>query len=146
MESSKNTNLLKVHSVGPKELIPSKATRWSASYDFVAAEEKLLQPGESAWVSTGVKIALPHSYCGILMGRPSNTELGLRVDNCLLDSEPTDVIQVRVTNCTEKVIEIQRLARIAQLVLLQPASVPVFHTDDVAATKRVFGTTGNLIV
>lgn len=51
--------------------LPSRATSGAAGYDITCTETVQIPPNERRLVSTGLAVAIPHGYVGILKSRSS---------------------------------------------------------------------------
>lgn len=64
-------------------ILPARSTKYSAGYDFFAAEDCSIKPGEMGVVSTGVKAYMQDSEVLILVDRSSNSNRGIFLANSL---------------------------------------------------------------
>lgn len=126
--------------------LPGYAKPGDAGMDICAAEEKVLKPGETAMVKTGLCMAIPAGYVGLIWDRS-----GLAARDALhtlagvVDAGYRGEISVVLRNGGERAFTITRGMRIAQL-LIQP----VIHAeleelpslDRTARDGGGFGSTG----
>lgn len=112
--------------------LPARGRAGDAAWDLRARHDARVPPGGRALVATGVAIALPPGWCGLLLPR-SGLALrhGLTVLNSpgLVDAGYRGELQVVLLNTGAEVVGIERGQRIAQL-LVQP--VPVAELVEVA--------------
>ncbi|HEV7897445.1 MAG TPA: dUTP diphosphatase [Planosporangium sp.] len=110
--------------------LPGYAHPGDAGADLVAADDVELPPGGRALVRTGIAIALPNGYVGLVHPRSGlATRLGVTVLNApgTVDSGYRGEIMVNLVNHDrETTAKICRGDRIAQLVV-QPVERAHFH-------------------
>ena len=98
-------------------------------------------------VPTGVRVAIPKGYVGLLFARSSLCKYGMLMANGagVIDSGYTGEIQVPLLNAGDSVFRVWAGERIAQLVIL-PCELPTFTlVDELEDTERGeggFGSTG----
>lgn len=81
-----------------------------------------LDSGETVTVRTGVAVELPRSHWGLIHGRSSTLQRGLRVETGVIDPGYRGELLVTVTNMSREVQEIVGGTKIAQLILLPAAN------------------------
>lgn len=129
--------------------LPAYATAGSAGVDLLAAEEKVLQPGARALVSTGIRIALPEGYEAQV--RPRS---GLAIKygvTCLntpgtIDSDYRGVVGVILVNLGHEAFPVHRGDRIAQMVIAPVSRLQWEEAEALPETSRGdggFGHTGH---
>jgi dUTP pyrophosphatase len=129
--------------------LPAYATPASAGVDLRAAEERVLQPGERALISTGVSIALPVGYEAQVRPRSGLAlKHGIILPNSpgTIDADYRGEIKVILQNLGDAPFSIQPGDRIAQMVVAPVCRVGWLETDVLDETERGpggFGSTGN---
>jgi dUTP pyrophosphatase len=136
-----------VRRLDPDLPLPAYAHPGDAGADLVAAEDVELVPGERRLVPTGVAIALPEGYVGLVHPRSGMAHrLGVTVLNApgTVDSGYRGEILVNLVNHDPAAtVKISRGDRIAQL-LIQRVERATFHVvDDLPATVRGEGGHGS---
>ena len=129
--------------------LPAYAHPGDAGADLVAAEEAEIAPGARVKVRTGVAIALPDGFVGLVHPRSGlAARLGVTVLNApgTVDAGYRGEILVNLINHDrESTVKISRGDRIAQLVI-QRVERAVFHAvdtlDDTARGSGGHGSTG----
>ena len=105
--------------------MPIRAYTGDAGYDLAAAEKVALAPGERAVVSTGIAIAVPNGYAGLVLPRSGlATRFGVSLVNTpgLIDPGYRGELLVPLINHDrEETFEVEVGMRIAQLVLVKAA-------------------------
>jgi dUTP pyrophosphatase len=128
---------------------PNYAHNGDAGADLVCIEEVLLMPGERRLVPTGVAIALPAGYVGLVHPRsglaskhgigivntPGTIDSGYRgeLKICLINLDPRETVSLPVGS------------RIAQLVIQEVTTahfVEMQNLDDTERSDQGFGSTG----
>jgi dUTP pyrophosphatase len=109
----------------PEARVPIRAYTGDAAYDLAAAEKVVLAPGERAVVSTGIAIAVPNGYAGLVLPRSGlATRFGVSLVNTpgLIDPGYRGELLVPLINHDrEETFEVEIGMRIAQLVLVKAA-------------------------
>jgi dUTP pyrophosphatase len=115
----------------PEAGVPERAHLGDAGYDLRSVERVDLAPGARALVRTGISVAIPEGYAGLVLPR-SGLALrhGISLVNTpgLIDSGYRGEIQVPLINHDrEETFLIEEGTRIAQLVLVRAAAA--FFTE-----------------
>jgi dUTP pyrophosphatase len=112
---------------------PLRAHAGDAGYDLVAAEGAVLGPGERAVVGTGIAVAVPDGYAGLVLPRSGlAARHGVSLVNTpgLIDSGYRGEIRIPLINHDrEETFRVERGMRIAQLVLVRAADATFFEGD-----------------
>jgi len=124
----------------------SKAHPSDAAFDIEANEETLVYGYSRKLISTGIRMAIPEGYCGIIKSRSglavkNSVEIGAGV----IDAGYRGEIKVLLCNYGEDVLYINPGDRIAQLMLV-PVPAVVFEVvedlDETTRNDKGFGSTG----
>ncbi|MGH2707579.1 MAG: dUTP diphosphatase [Actinomycetota bacterium] len=128
---------------------PSYAHPTDAGLDLHAAAGMTLKPGERALIPTGVAVAIPDGYAGLVQPRSGlawRAGLGLVNSPGLIDSGYRGEIAVIAINLDpEAPIEVRRGDRIAQMIIVPVAHaelVPVVELPPADRGPAGFGSTG----
>lgn len=107
--------------------VPCYAHAGDAGVDLCSTEEVLLAPGERALLATGVALALPHGYVGLVHPRSGlAARHGITVVNApgTIDAGYRGEIRVALVNTDRaESFQVRRGDRIAQLVVQQFVTV-----------------------
>jgi len=126
---------------------PSYAHTGDAGLDLVAAVAVTLKPGERALVPTGVAVAIPPGYAGLVLprsGRALKEGLGIANSPGLIDSGYRGELKVVLVNLDfGEPIYINRGDKIAQLVVQRIESVELEVRDVLPPTERGAGGFGS---
>lgn len=133
----------------PELPVPSYAHQGDAGADLCAREDVTLEPGERALVPTGVAIALPLGYVGLIHPRSGlATKHGLTVVNApgTVDAGYRGELKVTLLNTDARTpIVLKRGDRIAQLVIQKVERATFIQVEELDETVRGtggFGSTG----
>lgn len=85
-------------------------------YDIRATEDRILEPMETATISTGVFLELDDGFYADLRPRSGNSSRGLICNLGLIDTSYRGEIKASITNLTGNDYEIKKGDRIGQLV------------------------------
>jgi dUTP pyrophosphatase len=130
--------------------LPAYARDGDAGIDLHAAETVTLAPGARALVPTGIALAIPPGFAGLVLPR-SGLALrhGVTLLNApgLIDAGYRGEIKALLVNHGETAVTVQRGDRIAQLVVQRVERVTLAPADTLPATPRGaggFGSTGGV--
>lgn len=118
-----------------------------AGMDLRADEAVRLEPGEIRPVPTGVFMAIPEGYFGMVVPRSGAALNGLGVANSpgIVDSGYRGEIKVLSYNMSREPIQIHEGDRIAQIVFVSHAQASLHPTNSLPTSERGlggFGSTG----
>jgi dUTP pyrophosphatase len=139
---------LQVVRLHPDAVLPSYAHPGDAGLDLTSVEAVTLRPGARAAVPTGLAVAVPDGWVGLVHPR-SGLALrhGLTVANApgTIDAGYRGELKVILVNVGDEEVTIAAGDRIAQLVLQEVGLarvVEVASLDDTARGEGGFGSTG----
>ncbi len=129
---------------------PSYAHTGDAGLDLAAAMAFTLKPGQRALVPTGVAVAIPPGYAGLILprsGRAFKEGLALVNSPGLIDSGYRGELKVVLVNLDfEEPIYVGRGDKIAQLVVQRIENVELELVDKLPSSERGsqgFGSSGS---
>lgn len=133
----------------PEAKAPARAHDDDAGYDLCAAEPATIAPGERMGVGTGVAVAIPEGYAGLVLPRSGlAAKHGISLVNApgLIDAGYRGELRVLLLNTDrEASFDVSPGDRIAQLVIVRhgaPELVEVETLDETARGAAGFGSTG----
>jgi dUTP diphosphatase len=136
-----------VRRLDPDLPLPQYAHPGDAGADLVAAEEVDIGPGRRALVRTGVAIALPEGYVGLVHPRSG---LAARLGVTVLNAPGTvdagyrgEVMVILVNHDRAKSVKIRRGDRIAQLVVQRVERAHFHVVDELPESVRGSGGHGS---
>jgi dUTP pyrophosphatase len=120
-----------------------------AGFDLPALKTTEILPKNSALVSTGIHVAIPLGWVGIVRDRSSTAMKGIMCGAGVIDASYRGEIKVLLWNLSNETITFQPGDRIAQLVCMQhltaDGAVEVEELEKLGSTERGaagFGSTG----
>ena len=147
-EASAEEVVLKIQRLDPDVDVPRYAHPGDAGLDLAAAEDRSIAPGERVGVGTGLAIAVPPGWVGLVHPRSGLAlDRGLTVVNApgTIDSGYRGELKVLLVNLGDETVDVSRGDRIAQLLLQRVGRAVVAESDDLGETERGaggFGSTG----
>lgn len=118
-----------------KEL--NKAYPSDAAFDIEADEGTVVRALDRELISTGVRMAIPEGYCGIIKSRSGlAVKNGIEVGAGVIDAGYRGEIKVLLFNHTEENFYIKPGDRIAQLMIVPVPTVEWELSDDLDYTDR----------
>ena len=143
--------VLKIKKVQENAVIPKRATEGSAGLDLCACIDAplTLNSGDTALIPTGLAIELPSSQYGAFVFARSGLSIkhGIGLLNAVgvIDSDYRGEIKVGVINQIKEPYTIEPGERIAQLVIMPVATLPVEEAQTLGESEHGaggFGSTG----
>ena len=141
---------MRVKKVRPNALIPTYGSAEAAGADLYACldADVVIEPGKTVFVTTGIAMAVPSGYAGLIYARSSmGAKRGLAPANKVgvIDSDYRGEVMVALHNHGTEVQTVCHGERVAQL-LVTAVLAPAFEeTDELDETVRGdggFGSTG----
>jgi dUTP pyrophosphatase len=133
----------------PEAALPQRAHHGDAGLDLRSAVDVEVGPGERAMVPTGVAVAIPDGYAGLVLPRSGlASRHGLTMANApgLIDAGYRGEVICAVVNLDRgEAVKIARGDRIAQLVIVAVPDVTPAFVDELPRSTRGeggFGSTG----
>lgn len=140
---------LKIKKLNDNAVVPSYGSVCAAGADLYSCEgELMLAPGETKLIHTGISMAIPNGYVGLIYARSGiATKRGLAPANKVgvIDSDYRGEIMVALHNHSDVMAKIEAGERIAQIVITPYLTVNFIETDNLDETERGsggFGSTG----
>lgn len=128
-------------------ILPSRAYEGDAGLDLAACERLELGPGSRGIVGTGVAVAIPEGWAGLVLPRSGlAAKHGVTIVNApgLIDAGYRGEVKVILLNTDEREpFVVEPGMRIAQLVLVEAASVRLLEVDVLSASERGAGGLGS---
>jgi dUTP pyrophosphatase len=128
---------------------PGYQHRGDAGFDLPSRIDAVLEPGERATVPTGIAVAIPKGYAGLVLprsGLASRHGIALVNSPGLIDSGYRGEIAVVLLNTDKREpFHIKRGCRIAQMVIQRIEEAALIRADSLDETTRGaggFGSTG----
>ena len=129
---------------------PVKAHETDAGFDlFNNGEAFTLEPGAKRMVDSGVRMDIPTGFVGVIAPRSGlGVKFGIGLANTvgIIDAHYTGKIQLAMVNNGKVPVDLDKLARIAQLLILPVPDVRftiVKELDDSDRGANGFGSSGS---
>ena len=139
---------LSLKRLDPSIELPAYAREGDAGLDLRAAHDSTLEPAGRGLVGTGLAVAIPTGYAGLVLPR-SGLALGqgVTVLNApgLVDAGYRGELKVLLVNHGDKPVVVRRGDRIAQLVIQSVERAELIEVGELPASQRGtggFGSTG----
>lgn len=137
---------LEVKKLVPEAKLPTRAHADDAGLDLYSVEECTLASGERRAMKTGIAMAIPSGYVGLFWDKSGlAAKAGLKTMGGVIDAAYRGELQVILINLSDAPYEVQKGAKIAQL-LIQKVELPeiceVTELDDTIRGESGFGSTG----
>ena len=132
----------------PSIALPSYAREGDAGLDLRAAHDATLEPGGRGLVGTGLAVAIPPGYAGLVLPRSGLAlSQGVTVLNApgLVDAGYRGELKVLLVNHGDKPVPVRRGDRIAQLVIQRVERAELIEVNELPTSERGaggFGSTG----
>jgi dUTP diphosphatase len=127
--------------------VPGQAYAGDAGLDLVACDGVVVHPGERVVAGTGVAVAIPEGYAGLVVPRSGlAASHGLTIVNApgLIDSGYRGEVQVILLNTDQRApFTVEPGMRIAQLVVVPIATVRLVLAEALPPTERGGGGLGS---
>ena len=139
---------LKIKKLDENAIIPTYGTEYSAGADLYALldEDLEIKPGETVMIGTGLAMAIPTGYAGLIYARSSlGSKKGLAPANKVgvIDSDYRGEIKVPLFNQSKETQIISKNERIAQIIFTPYLKVNFQETDELDDTTRGTGGFGS---
>ena len=138
---------LQVARLRDEAILPSQAYAGDAGLDLAACERLALGPGERGVIGTGFAVAIPEGFAGFVLPRSGlAARHGLTIVNTpgLIDSGYRGEVKVILLNTDGlQSFVVEPGMRIAQLVLVEAASVRLVEVDELTRSERGVGGLGS---
>lgn len=141
---------VKIKKLNDKAILPTYGSTYSAGADLYACmdETVTIQPGETVLVKTGLAMAIPEGYAGLIYARSGlATKKGLAPANKVgvVDADYRGEVMVPLHNHSRMAVDVAHGERIAQMVITPFLTAEYMLTDELNETERGeggFGSTG----
>ncbi|MBP9727807.1 MAG: dUTP diphosphatase [Candidatus Moranbacteria bacterium] len=137
---------LEIKKLQPDALLPARAHHDDAGLDLYANETLTLEPGMRRTVKTGIALAIPTGYVGLIWDKSSIPhKWGVKTMGGVIDASYRGEVGVIMVNLSEDPYIVEKWAKISQL-LIQKVELPevceVSELDDTIRGEGGFGSTG----
>lgn len=139
---------LQIKKIDEKAIIPTYGTIDSAGADLYALLDQDLEinPGEMKMISTGLSIAIPKGYVGLIFARSSlGSKKGLAPANKVgvIDADYRGEVKVPLFNHSKEIQTITKNERIAQIIFIPYLKANFEIVNELDDTNRGSGGFGS---
>ena len=136
---------LKIKRVHPEAKLPAYAHRGDAGFDLFACVDHDLVPGEVKAISTGIQMAIPAGFVGLVWDKSGISLKGVHRLAGVVDAGYRGEVQVVLVNLSREPYPVRKGMKIAQM-LIQPVQTveieEAAELDDTTRGEGGFGSTG----
>jgi dUTP pyrophosphatase len=138
---------LEIKKLEPDAKLPVRAHHDDAGLDLYANESLTLAPGMRHAVKTGIALAIPTGYVGLIWDKSGvSAKGGVKVMGGVIDASYRGEVGVILANLSQEPYVVEKGAKISQL-LVQKVELPevceVTELDDTIRGEGGFGSTGS---
>ena len=141
---------VKIKKLNSKAMLPTYGSEYSAGADLYACMEETvtIQPGETVLIKTGLAMAIPEGYAGLIYARSGlATKKGLAPANKVgvVDADYRGEVMVPLHNHSRVAVEVEHGERIAKMVITPFLTAEYMLAEELDETERGeggFGSTG----
>lgn len=136
-----------VHRLDPELPLPAYAQPGDAGLDLRITDDVRLDPGERTLVGTGIAVAIPDGYCGLVTPRSGlASRVGLSLANApgVVDAGYRGEVKLALVNLDPREpIRLERGERAAQLLVVPVAHAALEEVDALPESARGEGGHGS---
>lgn len=141
---------IRVKKLHPDAIVPAFAHPGDAGMDLYSIEDVVLRPGERRSVGTGISMAFPDGYVGLVWdkGGPSH-KFGIKTLGGVVDAGYRGEYLIGLVNLSREDFVIKKGQKIAQLLIQKVERPDIAVVDELDETSRGtggFGSTGGIIL
>ncbi len=136
---------LKVKKIHKDAKLPGYGHVGDAGLDLFSVTECVLKGGEARAISTGIQVAIPDGYVGLIWDKSGISLKNIHRLAGVVDSGYRGEIKVVMTNLSTEAFSIEKGMKIAQMLIQPVAKVKVVDSevlDDTSRGENGFGSTG----
>ncbi len=137
---------LKVKKLHPDAKLPKYLRTGDAALDLYAVETKTILPNQRALIATGIAMAIPRGYVGLIWDRSGMAaNHGIKSMGGVIDSNYRGEIKIVLHNLSDILFTVEKDTRVAQI-LIQPVEqkeiIEVQEFEETVRGEDGFGSSG----
>lgn len=137
---------IQIKKINPEAKTPIYAIKNDAGMELYSVEDLIVEPGKILACGTGVAVAIPVGYVGLIWDKSGVAfNGGVKTMGGVIDSSYRGEIKIILTNLSDKNYVIKKGDKIAQM-LIQKVEIPDIEEaeelDDTERGEGRFGSTG----
>jgi len=136
---------LKIKKIHKDAKLPHYGHKGDAGLDIFSAIACVLRKREVKAIPTGIKVAIPEGYVGLIWDKSGVSLEGVHRLAGVVDSGYRGEVKIVMANLSDEPFSIEKGMKIAQLLIQPVVEVEVIEVEDLEATPRGengFGSTG----
>jgi len=136
---------LKVKRIHKDARLPAYGHKGDAGMDLFSVVDMSLQPGHAEAVPTGIQVAVPDGYVGLVWDKSGISLNGIHRLAGVIDSGYRGEVKVVMVNLGPEPFMIKKGMKVAQMLIQPVSSVGIEETGSLDETSRGtngFGSTG----
>ena len=136
---------LKVKRIHKDAKLPLYQHKGDAGLDLFSSVDCVLEKGEVKQVPTGIQVAIPERYVGLVWDKSGISLKGIHRLAGVIDSGYRGEVRVVMVNLGDEPFVIEKGMKIAQLLIQPVTEMKVVESEDLEETSRGekgFGSTG----
>lgn len=138
--------VLRIKKFDKEAKLPCYANKGDAGLDLYSNEELLLRVGERVLVSTGIAMAIPSGFVGLIWDKSGiAAKFGIKTMAGVVDSSYRGEVKIVLHNLSNENFKIEKGMKIAQMLIQPVESKEILEVEDLEDTERGeggFGSTG----
>lgn len=116
--------------------LPKKSHLPDSGLDCFMPKSFSLKPFETKTIGLGFGIQVPEGFAGMLVPRSSIAEQGLIIQTSIIDPDYTGEIHLIITNCNDRIVNIDKNQRVCSLVIYNVLNVRLDMVYEFEKTER----------
>lgn len=145
ISDKKNTLKLKVEKISSWAKLPTRAYKHDAGLDLYSADYCFLAPGRYSIVKTGLKMAIPAGFVGLVWDKGGLAKSGIHSLAGVIDAGFRGEVTIELVNLGQDIYHISPGQKIAQLLIQKielPEIIEDYITDETDRKDGRFGSSG----
>ncbi len=134
-----------IKKISPEARTPVYGHQGDAGLDLFSCVQMIINPGETAAVPTGLQMAIPSGYAGLIWDRSGIALAGVHRLAGVVDAGYRGEVMVVLTNLGRQPFVVNKGMKIAQMLIQPVQTVDIVEVDSLDRTTRGeggFGSTG----
>jgi dUTP pyrophosphatase len=136
---------LRIKKIHPEAKVPAYAHSGDAGFDLFSCEDCDLGPGETRPVPTGIQMAIPPGFVGLIWDKSGISLKGVHRLAGVVDAGYRGEVRVVLANLGREVYAVRKGMKIAQMLIQPVQAVEIVESsslDDTSRGEGGFGSTG----
>jgi dTMP kinase len=138
-------SIIEVERLSETAKLPTRAHATDAGLDLYSDRDIVMLPGERHMIETGIRMAIPHGFAGLIWDKSSISSHGIKTLGGVIDSGFRGEIKVGLINLSHEIYRLQAGQKIAQILfqkIARPRIKEAKLETDTARADGSYGSTG----